>query len=52
MRIALEGSEHATHRLARVLATADQAFIGHLVYYYAIKNYGNSEVVLRAGTTW
>jgi hypothetical protein len=35
-----------------LLATADQAFIGHLVYYYSVKNYGDYEVVRQAATTW
>ncbi|EDR02355.1 uncharacterized protein LACBIDRAFT_332417 [Laccaria bicolor S238N-H82] len=38
--------------LIRILETADQAFIGHLVYYYSISNYAKPVVLLRATMTW
>ena len=38
--------------LVRLLETADQAFIGHLVYYYSISNYAKPVVLLRATMTW
>jgi hypothetical protein len=38
--------------LILLLETADQAFIGHLVYYYSISNYAKPVVLLRATMTW
>ncbi|KAF9451820.1 hypothetical protein P691DRAFT_806472 [Macrolepiota fuliginosa MF-IS2] len=35
-----------------LLETADQAFIGHLVYYYSISNFGQWAVLLKASMTW
>ncbi|KAF8074064.1 hypothetical protein FPV67DRAFT_1666784 [Lyophyllum atratum] len=35
-----------------LLETADQTFIGHLVYFYAISNFGNPLNLLRATVTW
>ncbi|PPQ72256.1 hypothetical protein CVT26_006983 [Gymnopilus dilepis] len=35
-----------------LLETADQCFIGHLVYFYAITNYADVLVLLSAKTTW
>lgn len=38
--------------LILLLETADQCFIGHLVYYYSIANYFNPIVLQRATMTW
>ncbi|KIM43037.1 hypothetical protein M413DRAFT_443844 [Hebeloma cylindrosporum] len=38
--------------LVVLLETADQCFIGHLVYYYSIANYFNPIVLQRATMTW
>jgi len=38
--------------LILLLETADQCFIGHLVYFYAITNYADVLVLLSATTTW
>jgi len=35
-----------------LLETADQVFIGHLVYYYSITNYANPAALLLATMTW
>lgn len=35
-----------------LLETADQIFIGHLVYFYSISNYANTQTLLHAATTW
>ena len=35
-----------------LLETADQAFIGHLSYYYTVLNYNKPETLLRANVTW
>ncbi|PPQ64158.1 hypothetical protein CVT24_008793 [Panaeolus cyanescens] len=35
-----------------LLETADQFFIGHLMYFYSIVNYANPRVLLEAKTTW
>ncbi len=37
---------------ARVLETADQALMGHIAYYYAIANYGQWGVLLKASMLW
>jgi hypothetical protein len=53
------GNKLCTHHLVvlinrphRVLETVDQAFIGHLAYYYSISNYARPQVLLKADTTW
>ncbi|KAF9465361.1 hypothetical protein BDZ94DRAFT_1214896 [Collybia nuda] len=38
--------------LILLLETADQTFIGHLVYYYSITNYANPRALLQAAVTW
>ncbi|KDR82516.1 hypothetical protein GALMADRAFT_237853 [Galerina marginata CBS 339.88] len=38
--------------LILLLETADQGFIGHLVYHYGISNYANLPVLKSATTTW
>ncbi|KAF9046171.1 hypothetical protein BJ165DRAFT_1602461 [Panaeolus papilionaceus] len=38
--------------LILILETADQFFIGHLMYYYSIVNYANPRVLIEAKTTW
>lgn len=35
-----------------LLETADQAFIGHILYHYCILNYANLTGLLQANTTW
>ncbi|RDB14778.1 hypothetical protein Hypma_016442 [Hypsizygus marmoreus] len=35
-----------------LLETADQTFIGHLVYFYSITNFANPQALLRATVTW
>lgn len=36
----------------RLLETADQAFMGHIIYYYAISNFGQWGVLLKAAMLW
>ncbi|KAF9561799.1 hypothetical protein CPC08DRAFT_761879 [Agrocybe pediades] len=38
--------------LILLLETADQMFIGHLMYFYGISNYANPIVLKQATTTW
>ncbi|KIY65256.1 hypothetical protein CYLTODRAFT_68340 [Cylindrobasidium torrendii FP15055 ss-10] len=38
--------------LILVLVTADQALIGHIIYFYGITNFANPAVLLRASVTW
>ncbi|KAJ7593039.1 hypothetical protein C8J56DRAFT_488570 [Mycena floridula] len=38
--------------LILLLETADQVFIGHLVYYYGIVNFANPRALLEATVTW
>ncbi len=38
--------------MVRVLETADQCFIGHLIYFYGISNYLDPIVFEQAKTTW
>ncbi|KAF9020835.1 hypothetical protein BDZ89DRAFT_1071947 [Hymenopellis radicata] len=38
--------------LILVLETADQALIGHIIYYYSISNFANFIVLLQASVTW
>ncbi|KAK1231044.1 hypothetical protein PQX77_005851 [Marasmius sp. AFHP31] len=38
--------------LILIMETADQAFIGHIIYYYGITNFTNPRVLLRAEVTW
>jgi len=38
--------------LRSLLETADQCFIGHLVYYYSISNYFNPIALQQATMTW
>ncbi|KAF9258933.1 hypothetical protein L218DRAFT_706435 [Marasmius fiardii PR-910] len=38
--------------LILAMETADQAFIGHIIYYYGIINFSNPTVLLRADVTW
>ncbi|KAF9524256.1 hypothetical protein CPB83DRAFT_861487 [Crepidotus variabilis] len=35
-----------------LLQTADQMFIGHIVYFYAISNYANPLALVQSTTTW
>lgn len=42
----------SAHTLRRLLETADQCFIGHLVYYYSISNYANPIALKQATMTW
>lgn len=49
-------SDHAFFKILVIiiflLETADQAFIGHLVYFYSISNYASPLTLLHATTTW
>ncbi|KAG6846437.1 hypothetical protein H0H93_013986, partial [Arthromyces matolae] len=38
--------------LSSLLETADQAFIGHLCYHYAISDFAHPESLLAATVTW
>ncbi|KAF8886199.1 hypothetical protein BD779DRAFT_1531450 [Infundibulicybe gibba] len=42
----------ATVVIILLLETADQAFIGHLVYYYCITSFANVEALIQATVTW
>jgi len=41
-----------TSLLILALATADQAFVAHMLYHYSIASFGDAEVLIRAETTW
>lgn len=36
----------------RLLETADQCFIGHVVYFYSISNFANPTALIQGSTTW
>lgn len=38
--------------LIMLLDTADQAFIGHIIYFYSITNFANELVLIRGAVTW